>query len=97
MKTCILCAAVIALALTGTAGAQSGPRDRYAAYVAGVEVILSDKNLSTGEQARRYRRLCEATGVNGEKAKAFLGLYKGDPAGWQTFEAMVLNLLQKKG
>jgi hypothetical protein len=97
MKTYILCAAVIALALTGAAGAQSGPRDRYAAYVAGMEVILGDKNLSPGEQARRYRRLCEVTGINGEKAKAFLEQYKGDPAGWQTFEAMVLDLLQKKG
>jgi hypothetical protein len=100
MKTYILCSAALVLALTGISGAagtENGHRNRFAEYVAGVELILGDKNLSPVEQARRYRSLCEITGVNGGKAKAFVEQYRSDPAGWQTFEAMVLKLLQKKG
>jgi hypothetical protein len=95
MKTCILIAAIISLAAAGTPAV--GPQNSYAAYVAGVELLVADKTLDSAEQARRYHRLCEITGVTGEKAKSFLQRLKRDPAGWEKFETMVMELLQKKG
>jgi hypothetical protein len=95
MKTCILFAAIISL--TAAAPSAVAPQNSYAAYVAGVELIVADKTLDPAEQARRYRRLCEITGVTGEKAKSFLQQLKSDPAGWQKFETLVMDLLQKKG
>jgi hypothetical protein len=64
--------------------------------MAGVELIVSDKSLDPPSQARRYRRLCEITGVTAEKAKLYLRRFESDPAGWQKFETMVMELLQNK-
>jgi hypothetical protein len=99
MKPCILyiVALVLVLAAGGSAGAEKGENTRFAEYVAGVELILGEKNLSSAAQARRYRSLCIITGVNRENAKAFIERFRNDPAGWQKFEALVLELLQKKG
>lgn len=98
MKTCIFVIAIFGLVSAGLAGKGSEPaQDQFAAYFAGIELILSEKSLGPADQARRYRRLCEITGVTGEKAKNFLQRFKSDPAGWQKFETLVMELLQKKG
>jgi hypothetical protein len=97
MKKCILAIAALVIFLAGGAAAENIRESNFAAYVAGVELIISDKSLNPQEQARRYRRLCAITGVSGEKAKAFILQYKTDPAGWQKFETMVMELLQNKG
>ena len=96
MKPCILTGIVLALALSGSS-AQTPKARSVAAYIAGVELIAGDKSLSVDEAAARYRRLCAITGVNGPRAKSFILRYRDDPAGWQEFEAMVTDVMQKKG
>lgn len=88
---------MLCLALTGPVSAGNAPQSAFAAYMAGVEMIVADKSLGPVEQARRYRKLCAITGISGDLAKAFLLRYKNDPAGWQKFETSVMELLQKKG
>jgi hypothetical protein len=104
MKTCILIIAMLGLVSADPAGQGKVPvadtaasaLNPFAAYFAGVELITSDKNLDPAQRARRYRRLCEITGVTGEKAKIFMQRFKSDPAGWQKFETTVMELLRKK-
>jgi hypothetical protein len=97
MKKCILAIPVLVFLLAGGTAAENIRESNFAAYIAGIELIINDKNLSPEGQARCYRRLCTITGISGEKAKAFILQYKTDPAGWQKFETMVTDLLQKKG
>ena len=97
MKKYILACAALVLTLAGGTAAENIRESNFIAYVAGIELIISDKSLSPQEQARRYRRLCAITGISGEKAKAFIQQYKTDPAGWRKFETMVMELLQRKG
>lgn len=85
------------LALACVTAAENVQERNFAAYIAGIELIASDRSLSLQEQTRHYRGLCSITGISGEKAKAFILQYKTDPAGWQKFETMVMELLQKKG
>jgi hypothetical protein len=97
MKKCILGFITLSLILAGAHAVEMVPQNNFAAYIAGIEMINADKTLSLFEQSCRYRKLRAITGVGGEQAKAFLLRYKNDPAGWQKFETMVLDLLQKKG
>jgi hypothetical protein len=97
MKKCILGFVALSLILAGAHAAEMAPQNNFAAYIAGIEMINADKTLSPFEQSCRYRKLCAITGVGGGQAKAFLLRYKNDPAGWQKFESMVMELLQKKG
>jgi hypothetical protein len=71
--------------------------ESYARYFAGVEMLSTDAKTSRPLKALRYRRLCLLTGINGEKAKAFVLGYRNDPEGWRKFTAAVLDILQKKG
>jgi hypothetical protein len=72
------------------------PYPNCIAYLAGVELLSSNKNLLRRQLALRYRRLREITGINGAQAKTFVLGYKNDPAGWQKVRAAVLDTLQKK-
>ena len=71
--------------------------ESYVRYFAGVEMLSTDAKSSQPQKAQRYHRLCLITGINGEKAKAFVLGYRNDPEGWQKFMATVLEVLQKKG
>jgi len=73
------------------------PYPNCIAYLAGIELLSSNKNLSRRQLALRYRRLREITGITGAQAKAFVLGYKNDPVGWQKVRAAVLDTLQKKG
>jgi hypothetical protein len=97
VKKYILVSASLVLALAAGTAAENIRESNFAEYVAGIELIISDKSLSAQEQARRYRMLCRITGVSGKDAKAFIRQYTTDPARWQKFETMVMEQLQKKG
>ena len=96
MLKCILTGIVLAVAQEAGVAAEKGMAGNYAAYVAGIEMILTDKSLNTEAAALRYRKLREITGISGEEAKKFILRLKNDPAGWQTFESKVMDLIQKK-
>jgi len=85
------------IALRGGMATEIGGSGNYAAYVAGIEIILGDKSLSPADAARRYRTLCKITGVAAKDAKRFILQFRNDPAGWQKFETLVMDNIQKKG
>ena len=99
MKKRVMLAAAVFLVAACLARAQDpAPAYRnYVAYLAGIEVLTTDKTISRPLAAQRYRRLRLLTGVNGTQARAFVAGFRNDPAGWQKLRAAVLDELQKRG
>jgi hypothetical protein len=63
-------------------------------FMAGLELIDSDRNLDGAAKAKKYKQLCSLTGLNAASAAKIIEQYKNRPEEWQTVQTSVMEMLQ---
>ncbi|KMQ50214.1 hypothetical protein CHISP_2885 [Chitinispirillum alkaliphilum] len=67
--------------------------ESYAHFFAGVKILKQDFSLSAEEKALKFRELEILTGVNSEKATAFLAKCVDNPSRWNEMQVLINEII----
>jgi hypothetical protein len=67
---------------------------KFVQFLAGIELLDSEKNQGERRTAEKYAELCRITGLNSDSVVARIERYTDKPQDWQKVRIKVLELLK---